>query len=98
VQRWPSFTFVLHIAFDTTEKDNPIMFHLIVLLSLAVVAVVQGSLTKMEDPALNFKFNETVPVKGNVATSRDTIISRAQNWVDRAIPYSQSDQTGKFPR
>jgi hypothetical protein len=97
VQRW-SFTFVLHISFDTTEKDNPIMFHLIVLLSLAVAAVVQGSLTKMEDPALNFKFNETVPVKGNVAISRDTIISRAQNWVDRAIPYSQSDQTGKIPR
>jgi hypothetical protein len=31
---------------------------------------------------------------GSGKISRDEIISRAQNWVDRAIPYSQSATTG----
>jgi hypothetical protein len=36
-------------------------------------------------------------VKGSSGKiTRDEIISRAQDWVNRRIPYSQTDRTGKY--
>jgi hypothetical protein len=36
--------------------------------------------------------------EGNLKISRNDIINRAQDWVNRAIPYSQTDYTGTSSR
>lgn len=68
------------------------MFALVSVLTL-LFATVQASLTKYEDISLNVKFNSSELFKP-VSISRDTIINRCQDWVNRGIPYSQTSYTG----
>jgi hypothetical protein len=84
--------FIFRNLFEFTEKQKKKM-KFIILLSL--LASVFASLSQKEDISLS---NMTFPIladsKEPLQISRSSIISRAQDWVNRAIPYSQTDYTG----